>query len=140
MAALSGTNEYMVIMNDLHEIRGYNRLAKMASARFLVFLQDDDAPQKVREEAQKVETASRVNNSRKLSRALAASGCAFKRRSWNVTDWAPVVHQPRLQRSKAPKFGRPCPSASPAAAAAVPPARQPRPAAVSGSCLCRIWA
>jgi hypothetical protein len=48
MSALSGTNEYMVVMNDLHEIRGYNRLAKMASARFLVFLQDDDAPQKVR--------------------------------------------------------------------------------------------
>lgn len=47
MSALSGTNEYMVVMNDLHEIRGYNRLAKMASARFLVFLQDDDAPQNV---------------------------------------------------------------------------------------------
>jgi hypothetical protein len=48
MAVLTGTNEYMVVMNDVHEIRGYNRLAKFSSARFLVFLQDDDAPQKVR--------------------------------------------------------------------------------------------
>lgn len=37
-------SKLQVVMKDLHEIRGYNLLGKFATARFLVFLQDDDAP------------------------------------------------------------------------------------------------
>jgi len=46
MAGLSGlpAGGLMVYSPNIHEIRGYNRLAKLASGHLLVFMQDDDAP------------------------------------------------------------------------------------------------
>uniref|UniRef100_A0A061S107 Glycosyltransferase 2-like domain-containing protein n=1 Tax=Tetraselmis sp. GSL018 TaxID=582737 RepID=A0A061S107_9CHLO len=38
---------FLVYSPDIHEIRGYNRLAKLARGELLVFLQDDDAPKEV---------------------------------------------------------------------------------------------
>eukprot|EP00242_Pyramimonas_sp_CCMP2087_P014857 CAMPEP_0198208818 /NCGR_PEP_ID=MMETSP1445-20131203/12162_1 /TAXON_ID=36898 /ORGANISM="Pyramimonas sp., Strain CCMP2087" /LENGTH=348 /DNA_ID=CAMNT_0043882369 /DNA_START=22 /DNA_END=1064 /DNA_ORIENTATION=- len=35
---------YLVTSGNVHEIRGYNRLAKMAEGEFVVFMQDDDLP------------------------------------------------------------------------------------------------
>jgi GT2 family glycosyltransferase len=34
---------YLAMLNDVHEIRGYNRLALMASAELIVMVQDDDS-------------------------------------------------------------------------------------------------
>lgn len=34
----------LAFSNDIHELRGYNRLAKVATSEFLVFAQDDDKP------------------------------------------------------------------------------------------------
>ena len=34
----------MLVAPNIHEIRGYNRLAKMARGKLLVLLQDDDYP------------------------------------------------------------------------------------------------
>jgi len=42
-AGLTGGG-YLVYSPNIHEIRGYNRLAKLASGSILVFMQDDDAP------------------------------------------------------------------------------------------------
>mmetsp|Transcript_2167 Transcript_2167/g.5504 ORF Transcript_2167/g.5504 Transcript_2167/m.5504 type:complete len:805 (-) Transcript_2167:24-2438(-) len=35
---------WLIYAPDTHEIRAYNRMAKLSTARFLVFAQDDDAP------------------------------------------------------------------------------------------------
>ncbi|KAK3242517.1 hypothetical protein CYMTET_47805 [Cymbomonas tetramitiformis] len=42
MKELTGPSDHLVDMGNLHEIRGYNRLAKFANGDFIVFLQDDD--------------------------------------------------------------------------------------------------
>jgi len=39
-----GRSHFLVEMNDLHEIRAYNRVAKFSTAPLLSFMQDDDAP------------------------------------------------------------------------------------------------
>ncbi|KAK3244603.1 hypothetical protein CYMTET_45790 [Cymbomonas tetramitiformis] len=43
-AKKSGASGYQLVSGNLHEIRGYNRLAKLASGETLIFLQDDDLP------------------------------------------------------------------------------------------------
>ncbi|XRB11167.1 glycosyltransferase 2-like domain-containing protein [Pseudoscourfieldia marina] len=35
---------YLLVSGNVHEIRGYNRLAKMARGKHIVFMQDDDVP------------------------------------------------------------------------------------------------
>lgn len=35
---------YLLVNGNVHEIRGYNRLAKLARGKFIVFMQDDDVP------------------------------------------------------------------------------------------------
>ncbi|KAK3233384.1 hypothetical protein CYMTET_56316 [Cymbomonas tetramitiformis] len=41
---LGATRHILVHSGNLHEIRGYNRLVRMASAEYIVLLQDDDIP------------------------------------------------------------------------------------------------
>lgn len=42
--AMRGTTGRIVVSDDIHEIRGYNLLARQARGDFLVFGQDDDIP------------------------------------------------------------------------------------------------
>eukprot|EP00854_Cymbomonas_tetramitiformis_P010846 gene10846-12831_t len=44
LAKSSFNHYYLVTSGNIHEIRGYNRLAKLAQGEILVFLQDDDLP------------------------------------------------------------------------------------------------
>eukprot|EP00873_Tetraselmis_striata_P003378 jgi/Tetstr1/423642/TSEL_014278.t1 len=41
---LANTRHTVLVSGDIHEIRGYNRLAKLVHARILIVLQDDDMP------------------------------------------------------------------------------------------------
>jgi glycosyltransferase involved in cell wall biosynthesis len=41
---LDRPNDFLIVSNDLHEIRTYNRAVAIAHGEFIVFLQDDDIP------------------------------------------------------------------------------------------------
>lgn len=41
---LTGLTHFVVISNDLHEVRCYNRAMRMSSAEYFLLLQDDDIP------------------------------------------------------------------------------------------------
>ena len=41
---LDRPNDFLIITNDLHELRSYSRAAALARGEFIVFLQDDDIP------------------------------------------------------------------------------------------------
>jgi GT2 family glycosyltransferase len=42
--ALHGLKHFVVVSNNLHEVRCYNRAMRISSAEYFVFLQDDDLP------------------------------------------------------------------------------------------------
>jgi glycosyltransferase involved in cell wall biosynthesis len=66
---LDRPNDFLIISNDLHEIRSYNRAVGLARGEFIVFLQDDDIPPK---------TAGWVSDAIELFRShpkLAVLGC-----------------------------------------------------------------
>jgi hypothetical protein len=42
--ALQGLRHFVIVSNNLHEVRCYNRAMRMSSAEFFVLLQDDDLP------------------------------------------------------------------------------------------------
>jgi GT2 family glycosyltransferase len=41
---LERPNDFLIVSNDLHELRAYSRAAALARGEFIVFLQDDDMP------------------------------------------------------------------------------------------------
>lgn len=43
---LDRPNDFLIISNDLHELRAYSRAVALARGEFIVFLQDDDLPPK----------------------------------------------------------------------------------------------
>lgn len=44
MYRLQGLQHFVVVSNNLHEVRCYNRAMRMSSAEFFILLQDDDIP------------------------------------------------------------------------------------------------
>ena len=54
-ALSTGWEGYLVYAQDIHEIRGYNRLTKFADGEFVTFLQDDDKGPKKQDWLTKVE-------------------------------------------------------------------------------------
>jgi GT2 family glycosyltransferase len=41
---LNGINHFIIVSNNLHEVRCYNRAMRISSADYFVFMQDDDIP------------------------------------------------------------------------------------------------
>lgn len=61
MEALRDTKHFIILSNNLHETRCYNRAMRLSSAEFFILMQDDDLPQPITKQSEDAEPVPQQN-------------------------------------------------------------------------------